>query len=97
MKACRDCVSWEISSADVRFGECRTRRPDAFVRPPQRPGDSMAFGRLFPVTSGTDWCGEFLREPLDDYLNLLRKCRPTEPQDTSPPVTPCEPSPGVVE
>ena len=53
-KACAQCAHWKALSGDQ--GECRARPPQAISF---KVDDDVKFETRFPVTAGSDWCGEY--------------------------------------
>lgn len=53
-KACSACMYWKTTSASE--GECHRHAPQALAF--KVDGDVEYYSR-FPVTAGSDWCGDF--------------------------------------
>jgi len=54
IKACSACVHWKSNSSSE--GECRRHAPQTVVF--KVDGDAE-YRSKFPVTAGSDWCGDF--------------------------------------
>jgi hypothetical protein len=55
--ACEACAFWKHSEADK--GECHRHAPQAVVF---NVDDHIRFESRFPVTAGSDWCGDFSKK-----------------------------------
>jgi len=53
-ESCAKCTYWNSSAADS--GECRRQPPQAISF---KVDSETKFETRFPVTAGSDWCGEF--------------------------------------
>jgi hypothetical protein len=69
---CVGCIFWNGMNPDLRgdIGECR-RHPGVAIGEPDTPGSASCikgpyYFRVWPLTRGEDWCGEFLAAPIDD-------------------------------
>ncbi len=51
---CAACTYWNAESSGK--GECRRQPPQAISF---KVGEDVRFETKFPVTSASDWCGEF--------------------------------------
>ena len=56
-KSCAACANWNALEGDD--GECRVRAPQTIVF---KIDDETQFDTVFPVTSSSDWCGEFKKK-----------------------------------
>ena len=53
-KACSACTHW--NATDGATGECRRHAPQMVVF---EVDDEVKFESKFPVTTSSDWCGDF--------------------------------------
>jgi hypothetical protein len=53
-KACSACTYWKTTAANE--GECRRHAPQTLIF--KVDGD-VEYRSKFPITSGSDWCGDF--------------------------------------
>lgn len=55
-KSCAACAHW--NRVEGSEGECRVRAPQTIVF---KVDEETQFETIFPVTSESDWCGEFVK------------------------------------
>jgi hypothetical protein len=56
-KSCAQCQHWNPEAGGK--GECRAHAPQTIVF---KIDDKTQFETVFPVTSESDWCGEFAQK-----------------------------------
>jgi hypothetical protein len=52
--SCASCQYWNVQTSTE--GECRRRAPQTIAF---KIDENVKFESRFPVTEGSDWCGEF--------------------------------------